>query len=84
MHRNIKFGMWLFGSVVLLYVVAYAGFYLFQDKFIFQSESLSADHVYQFDQRFEEYAIPTADGEKINALLFKADSAKFQQPMVKR
>ena len=76
MQRKIKFAGIVFGSVLLLYVVALAGFYVFQEKFIFQSESLPADHVFKFDQKFEEHTIQTEDGQSLSALLFKADSSK--------
>jgi len=33
---------------------------------------LAAEHLFQFDQPFEEYFIKTPDGETLNALLFKS------------
>lgn len=76
MHRKTKIIGIIFGSVLLVYLIGYAGFYVFQDHFIFQSEQLSKDHVFVFDQKFEELMIPTEDGEKVSALLFRADSSK--------
>lgn len=75
MHKKIKIAGKILGIALLLYAVVAALFFLFQDNFVFQSERLSADHTFTFDQKFEEYFIPTGDGEKLNALLFKT-----QQP----
>jgi pimeloyl-ACP methyl ester carboxylesterase len=49
-----------------------AGFYLLQHRIIFQGEPLSKDYEFHFDPPFKEYSIPTADGEILNALLFRA------------
>lgn len=50
--------------------------YVFQEKIIFFPEKLPADYVFQFEEDFEEFKIKTDDDKLINALLFKADSAK--------
>jgi pimeloyl-ACP methyl ester carboxylesterase len=72
MQNKIKVIGKILGFVLLLYIIVAALFYLFQDNFVFQSERLSADFTFTFDQQFEEYAISTEDGEKLNALLFRA------------
>lgn len=50
--------------------------YVFQEKIIFFPEKLPADYVFQFEEDFEEFKIKADDDKLINALLFKADSAK--------
>jgi esterase/lipase len=50
--------------------------YFIQEKLIFFPEKLEQDYIYHFSGNFEEKWIETADGNKINALLFKADSSK--------
>jgi uncharacterized protein len=78
MRRRIKLAGGVFGAVLLLYIVVVALFYFFQETFIFQGTALPREHVYKFDQKFEEHFIPTEDGETINALLFQSqnDSSK--------
>jgi len=66
----------ILGGIMLLYGVAWCIFFFFQDRFIFQSHVLPPEYVFRFDQKFEEYTISTADGEKLNALLFRAESSK--------
>jgi alpha-beta hydrolase superfamily lysophospholipase len=54
-----------------------AALYMFQEKLIFQPTSLKADYAFKFNQSFEEFTIPTTDGEQLNALVFSpADSSK--------
>jgi hypothetical protein len=61
-------------SILLgLYILLSVGFYLLQERIIFQADSLSSDFAYHFDQPFEEYFIPTPDGDSLNALLFTTD-----------
>jgi pimeloyl-ACP methyl ester carboxylesterase len=43
-----------------------------QDRLIFQSTKLSADHIFTFDQPFSEHSIETSDHETLSALLFPA------------
>ncbi len=45
-------------------------------KQIFPGGKLASDYKFHFPQRFEEVNMPAADGIKLNALLFKADSSK--------
>jgi pimeloyl-ACP methyl ester carboxylesterase len=65
----------ILGILLMLYLFVAAWFYMFQDEFVFQSESLPKDHKFTFNQNFEEYFISTSDGETLNALLFRT-----QQP----
>ncbi len=64
------------GIVLLVHVSISIVIYFFQDSIIFQRKSLSREYVFNFDpdpnqEKFEEYFIPTKDGETLNALLFK-------------
>jgi len=63
---------WLLGSVVLLYALVFAVFYLFQDKFVFQTKSLPVEYAFNFNQEFEEFFIPTGKSDTLNALFFRA------------
>jgi alpha-beta hydrolase superfamily lysophospholipase len=50
--------------------------YLFQKQIIFHPRSLAATYQYRFEERFEEFFLPTLDGEKINGLYFKSNASK--------
>jgi len=65
---------WILGISLALYLIGSIGFYLFQEKFIFQPKKLSANYVFRFNQPVEEHFIKTEDGETLNALLFKSAS----------
>ena len=54
------------------YVVSLILFYIFRDKFIFQSTPLSHEYQFEFTQPFQEYFIKTSDGTQLNGLLFKS------------
>ena len=73
--NNIK-KVLLFSLGILLvgYLLLSTGFYLFQDRIIFQPQILPKDYVFKFEQRFEEYFIKTDDGETLNALLFRTEN----------
>lgn len=62
--RNIG----IFITAAFFVTILVIGF--FQDCFIFQPERLSSDFSYTFPYDFTEHFITTADGERINALLF--------------
>lgn len=70
--KIIKRMLLILASMAFLVIVSSGLFYLFPEKFIFQPKMLAVDHVFQFDQPFEEYFIKTPDREKLNALLFKS------------
>jgi len=59
-----------------LYLLVCVLMYFFQEKMIFFPEKLADDHIYQFDQAFEEINIESADGVRLNGLLFPTDSSK--------
>lgn len=62
-------------SLVLVYIVGFALLYFLQERFIFLDDELPPDHEYSFNASFEEVNI-ASDGAVLNALHFKADSAK--------
>ena len=77
------FFKWMGIFIVVLIVLVYLMLYFFQDKLIFQTNSLDSDYKFVFDQPFEEHFIDvknSASGkvEKVNALWFKplGDSSK--------
>lgn len=61
----------MLGSVVLLYALVFVIFYFFQDKFVFQAKSLPTKYAFSFNHEFEEFFIPTGNGDTLNALLFR-------------
>lgn len=67
-------------TVLIILVLGYLAicicYYLYQEKLIFHPEPLPADYQYQFEEPFEEVWINTPDGEKLNALHFKAEAPK--------
>jgi alpha-beta hydrolase superfamily lysophospholipase len=65
---------WIRNAVLIVIFILCASaiaFYVFQNKLIFQAEKLPADYHFVFNQPFEEYRIPTPDGNTINAIWFK-------------
>jgi uncharacterized protein len=63
-------------ACVVLYVLACAAIYFFQETLLFHPTQLSKDHVFRFDVPFEEKFIRTKDGANLHGLLFHADSSK--------
>ena len=61
-------------AILSVYVMVITVVYVFQEKFIFQSEKLAEGYQFSFDFPFDEYMIKTTDNEHINALHFKAES----------
>ncbi|MEQ1586755.1 MAG: alpha/beta fold hydrolase [Cyclobacteriaceae bacterium] len=72
MRGKITLTTKILGIVLLTYLILLAGFYLFQDRFVFQSESLPTNYAFTFDQPFEEHFIATGTGDTLNALLFRS------------
>lgn len=62
-------------AVVVAYLVAIAALYLLQERIIFPGDPLPPDHVFRFDQRFEELAIPVP-GATLSALHFRQPSPR--------
>lgn len=63
--------------VFILVCTLVVALYLFQEKLIFQPAPLKTDYAFKFNNTFQEFTIPTTDGEQLNALLFfPTDSSK--------
>ncbi len=65
--------MWLIFMIPAVYALGILAVYMFEDSLIFQTAHLSKDHDFIFDQPFQEFFIPTSDGEQLNNLLFKTE-----------
>ncbi len=65
MQKKIKFIGKVVGIVALLYGFVCVVFYVNQDKFIFQAETLPQNYPFAFDKKFTEYFIPTMDGHQL-------------------
>lgn len=60
------------GLYALICVLLYAN----QESILFHPQYLPKEHVFQFDQAFEEKSITVKDGTVLNGLLFKAENSK--------
>jgi uncharacterized protein len=65
-----------FKILLIAYVLICLGLYFFQEKLIFFPGKLDKNYKFSFDQPFEEINIRTEEGNFLNGLLFKSDSAK--------
>ncbi|MDZ7647292.1 MAG: alpha/beta hydrolase [Cytophagales bacterium] len=73
MPRSLKIVGRIVGILAGMYALAYLVFFVVEDRFIFFSESLTQNYVFNFNQPFEEYFIETDSGDSLNALLFKTN-----------
>ncbi len=64
--------LFVLGAVVVLSILAY----LFQEKFLFKPERLSADFVFKYDAPFREYFFDVEPGVRINGLHFHRTNPK--------
>ena len=62
--------------LLIFYILICLGLYFFQEKLIFFPEKLEKNYRFPFSQPFQEVAIKTKDGNLLNGLLFRSDSAK--------
>jgi len=62
------------GIALLLYALVSFGFYLFQEKIIFQPKRLSTNYPFKFSQPFKEFFIEASNGIKLNGILFTPQS----------
>jgi len=60
---------WLKGIVIVYCLIGIALYYL-QGFFLFHPEKLTADHVFKFDQPFEEVSIPVNNEDTISMVKF--------------
>ena len=65
-----------FKLLLLFYVLICIGLYFFQEKLIFFPDKLDNNYKFSFARPFEEINIATKDGNLLNGVLFKSDSAK--------
>ena len=63
-------------TILVIYILVCGLLYFFQERLIFFPEKLAKDHLFQFDQKFEEKNIKNDDGTTLHGLLFKADSSR--------
>ena len=63
-------------TLVFGYLALCLAYYLYQENLIFHPEPLKETYQFEFKEPFEEIWINTLDGEKINALHFKAEKSK--------
>lgn len=63
-------------SLVFVYVVGAVLLYAFQENFIFLDDELPQDYAFEFEYDFEEINLKVEDGANLNAIHFKADTAK--------
>jgi hypothetical protein len=64
----------LLAATVTLYVLVCIGLYFFQEKLLFHPYTLPADFKYSFKGNYREFYQQMADGSRINALQFYADT----------
>ena len=62
-------------ALIVVYLVALAALYLLQERLIFAGDPLPADHVFRFEQRFEELRI-AVPGATLAALHFMQDKPR--------
>lgn len=72
MAEWIKAGAVIFAAGLALYLIVVLVVWAGQERFIYQTRALPLDYRYAFDASYEEVSIPTADGEAINGLFFRA------------
>ena len=58
------------------YIILCLFFYLFQEKFIFNSRKLAHDYEFASDSEYEELYFTMDDGVRLHGLLCKSDSSK--------
>lgn len=75
--RKVKKLLRTFGILLgSLYLLALAALYFGQEFFLFHPERLEQDHVFSFEGDYEELWFDSAEGGRVNALLFKASPSK--------
>lgn len=69
--------MLLIGSSLLfIYILGAVLLYAFQERFIFLDGALPQDHAFEFNTKFREVNLTTADGANLSAVHFAAKSPK--------
>ncbi|MEW7293030.1 alpha/beta hydrolase [Aquimarina sp. 2304DJ70-9] len=60
----------------LFYTIIILILYMFQEKILFQPETLSDDYTFEFDHAFQEFFLETAEGDCLNAIHFTNTNPK--------
>ncbi|MES2574952.1 MAG: alpha/beta fold hydrolase [Bacteroidota bacterium] len=77
MNKTKKILKWLLGVIIFLYVCLCGFYYFSQDKLLFNtSVKLKKEHLFKFEEPFEERYITMSDNKKLNGVLFKAKESK--------
>jgi uncharacterized protein len=75
--KTIKFLLFTLASIFGgIYLIFLSYVYYNQTDMIFRSIRLNKDYKFEYHQKFEEINILTADGKKLNGLLFHAEKSK--------
>lgn len=72
--NKIKIFRWV-KIFLLIYCTIGIVLYYLQDKFLFHPKKLTADHVFKFDQKFEEVNIPFNETDTMNMVKFLPDDS---------
>ena len=70
MSVNVKKILRIIKIAVLIYCAAGIALFYLQDKFLFHPKSLTKDHLFNFDQRFEEIRVPFNDTDTMSLVKF--------------
>jgi hypothetical protein len=71
-----KFLIWTAGICLVLYIGICTFFYFYQEHLIFPGTKVAANYRYNFSIPNQEYRIKTADGDIMDAYLFKVKKPK--------
>lgn len=63
-------------TLLFLYLLLIIGFYVFQEKVIFQSKKLDKNYAFDFTKKFKEVNLKARDNAIINALHFDVENPK--------
>lgn len=73
---SIRGIFYLFLSTIGSYSIIVSFFYSVQQKLIFRPDSLPKDHIFLFDNHYEELNLKHNNGEEINGLYFPSEDSK--------
>lgn len=76
MQKLKKWSLRLLISLAVLYIVLCIYVYAKQESLIFYPKHLSKNYKFNYEEKFEELNFTAPDKAKLNALLFKTDTAK--------
>jgi fermentation-respiration switch protein FrsA (DUF1100 family) len=72
----LKFIYWAIGILSVIYLIIVCTLYFAQESLLFQDEKLEQNYSFNFQSKFEEINLKTADGALLNGLHFKAENPK--------